>query len=155
MKNLLNVLLMTLLIGIVFSCQKDAPAPVEVPDPGLKSTPTTHYVNPGESIQEAVDAASHGDIIMIAPGIYEELVFIIEKDLTLIGEDGATILSPNITDPVPFWDLILVYGCNANFENLSFDGGNYGGGLNDLLYFVEAGGEVTGCTFQNVNGWGI
>ena len=45
---------------------------------------TTWYVNPGESIQAAVDAASSGDTIMVEDGTYIEHLEL-NKQLTLIG----------------------------------------------------------------------
>jgi len=43
------------------------------------------------TIQSAVDAASSGDTIHVAPGVYVEQVTVAEKDLTLIGKQ---LLSP-------------------------------------------------------------
>lgn len=53
----------------------------------------TIYVPDGYStIQEAVDAANPGDVIIVRPGIYSENVFL-NKTVTLIGEDrNATII---------------------------------------------------------------
>jgi len=49
---------------------------------------TTWYVNPGESIQAAVDAASPGDTIIVRDGIYIENVNV-NKSLTIQSENGA------------------------------------------------------------------
>ncbi len=46
---------------------------------------TTHIVNPGESIQEAIDDAEEGDIIQVMNGVYREDV-VVDKRLELIGE---------------------------------------------------------------------
>jgi parallel beta-helix repeat protein len=48
----------------------------------------THYVNPGDSIQTAVDAASPGDTIIVRDGTYTENVNV-NKRLTIQSENGA------------------------------------------------------------------
>lgn len=50
----------------------------------------TTSVDPGDSIQSAVDAASAGDTIKLSAGTYEQSVTI-DKKLTLIAPKGATI----------------------------------------------------------------
>ncbi|MEU9146824.1 right-handed parallel beta-helix repeat-containing protein [Streptomyces sp. NPDC048349] len=52
-----------------------------------------HTVHPGESIQEAVDAARPGDTIVVLPGTYHESVHI-TKSLTLRGSGPTTVLTP-------------------------------------------------------------
>lgn len=55
----------------------------------------TLTVQPGESIQEAVDRAQPGDTILISPGVYHEAVVIKTDGLTLrgvAGEDGLPVL---------------------------------------------------------------
>ena len=41
-------------------------------------------------IQDAVDAASDGDIIFVYSGRHKEIVYIVEKSVTLLGEDKNT-----------------------------------------------------------------
>lgn len=48
----------------------------------------THYVNPGESIQAAVDAADPGDTIKVRDGIYTENIDV-DKRLTVGSENGS------------------------------------------------------------------
>ena len=45
----------------------------------------THIVNPGESIMEAVKAATPGDTIQVMPGNYHETVYIDKDDIRIIG----------------------------------------------------------------------
>lgn len=54
----------------------------------------THAVHPGESIQEAVDAAKPGETIVIAPGTYRESVLVTKPGLTLRGSGAATVIKP-------------------------------------------------------------
>jgi hypothetical protein len=62
------------------------------------------YVEEGDSIQDAVDAATPGDTILVGPGEYEGEIFI-AKQLTLIG-DGAKITSG-------FAGFILFFGSDG------------------------------------------
>ncbi|MER6622123.1 right-handed parallel beta-helix repeat-containing protein [Streptomyces sp. NPDC000931] len=57
--------------------------------------PTVHRVQPGQSIQEAVDAAKPGDTVLLAPGTYRQSVDIKTSDITLRGHGaGRTVLVP-------------------------------------------------------------
>lgn len=57
--------------------------------------PTLHRVQPGQSIQKAVDAAKPGDTVLLAPGTYKQSVDIKVSDLTLRGHGaGRTVLVP-------------------------------------------------------------
>lgn len=51
-------------------------------------------VNPGESIQAAVDAASPGSRIEVRPGTYAESVLIAKDGITLVGAGPATVIVP-------------------------------------------------------------
>ncbi|MBX9421027.1 nitrous oxide reductase family maturation protein NosD [Streptomyces lateritius] len=56
---------------------------------------TAHRVQPGESIQKAVDAAKPGDTILLSPGTYRQSVRITTSNLTLRGSGlGTTVLVP-------------------------------------------------------------
>ncbi|CAL9640692.1 right-handed parallel beta-helix repeat-containing protein [Streptomyces sp. Tu 3180] len=58
-------------------------------------TPTVHRVQPGESIQKAVDAAEPGDTVLLSPGTYKESVDITVPRLTLRGHGAhRTVLVP-------------------------------------------------------------
>ncbi|MFF3402775.1 nitrous oxide reductase family maturation protein NosD [Streptomyces sp. NPDC002659] len=58
------------------------------------SAAAMHTVHPGESIQEAVDAAQPGDIIVVSPGTYRESVLVTKADLTLRGWGSETVIKP-------------------------------------------------------------
>ena len=46
---------------------------------------TTHIINPGDSIQAAVELAVPGDTIQVMPGTYSETVYIDKDDIHLLG----------------------------------------------------------------------
>lgn len=76
-----------------------------------------HIVYDGESIMEAVKAASSGDTIQVMPGTYHETVYIDKDDIRLIGviKEGqrATMDGEGILN-----DAILYSGNNIVVENM-------------------------------------
>ena len=69
-------LFITILIagGFLFTgCKKDKPYSNEI------------IVEWGNSIQDAVDAAKNGTVIIIEPGVYREAITVNKKNITLIG----------------------------------------------------------------------
>jgi hypothetical protein len=63
---------------------------------------TIYYVGPGQSIQAAVDAASPGSTIRLAPGVYSQSVTISTNDITLTGAGSGpngTVLVPPAVEP--------------------------------------------------------
>lgn len=55
--------------------------------PGVINVPADHA-----TIQEAVDAAAEGDLILIAPGVYHEAVNVVTNNLTLRGTERAGVV---------------------------------------------------------------
>ena len=55
----------------------------------------TIFVNPGDSIQDAIDDADPGDTVVIRNGFYDEDNITIDKDLTVRGQskNGVIIFS--------------------------------------------------------------
>ena len=82
--------------------------------------------DPCATIQYAIDVADPGDVISVAEGEYEEQV-LVNKDLTLAGEPGATLLGPEQVD------AFTIAESGSPWQPVLFA---YGGTL--------AGGEVTG-----------
>jgi hypothetical protein len=58
-----------------------------------------HVVGPGQSVQQAVDAAKAGDTVLLRPGTYRESVKITTPGVTLRGvaTDEVTIAAPSAT----------------------------------------------------------
>ncbi len=62
--------------------------------PGAAAGATVHVVNPGGSIQAAVDAAAVGDTILLKAGTYAGGVLIAKSSLTIRGAGPTTVLRP-------------------------------------------------------------
>jgi parallel beta-helix repeat protein len=64
----------------------------------LPAEAKTIDVMPGQSIQDAVDAAHPGDVIVVHPGVYHENVLVQKNDITLKGSgassDGTVLVPP-------------------------------------------------------------
>jgi hypothetical protein len=58
-----------------------------VDDDGVRQVPDEYA-----TIQEAVDAAAEGDLILIAPGVYSEAVDVVTNELTIRGLDRDTVV---------------------------------------------------------------
>jgi len=57
---------------------------------------TERVVNPGQSIQTAVNNASAGDTILVKPGNYDERVIVSKSNITLLAEGEVTMRGFNI-----------------------------------------------------------
>ena len=115
--------------------------------------------HPYPTIQLAVDAASSGDVLHIATGIYEEQVSIIGKDLTLIGDTGATILAPLLMagvsipgTPTTYFTPMYVKNADVVIRNLTVDGAARGTVANNRfcgIVYDHSGGEISGCIVKD------
>ncbi len=65
----------------------------------LISAQTVHHVPPGESIQAAIDAAEHGDTILVSAGTYEENIDYKGKEIAILGSGWrSTFLKGNLSE---------------------------------------------------------
>jgi len=70
------------------------------------------------TIQEAVDAAGEGDLIMIAPGTYHEAVVVETRNLVIRGEDRNTVILDGEHDDA-FPNGFIVFEDGVAIENLT------------------------------------
>jgi nitrous oxidase accessory protein NosD len=68
---------------------------------GLGAAPSAaghmiHTVRPGESVQQAVDAAAPGDTVLVMPGVYHESVKVTTAGITLRGTGRRTVIEPGV-----------------------------------------------------------
>ena len=107
------------------------------------------------TIQAAVNAASDGDVIRIAPGVYKEQVQIISKTLTLVGQPGtilrATDAMSSPQDSMNF-PIIFIRFSQVTLRGLTFEGERLAErfvGEGQLLGIAlrESGGNVENCAF--------
>ncbi|VUT28052.1 MAG: Periplasmic copper-binding protein (NosD) [Candidatus Syntrophoarchaeum sp. GoM_oil] len=73
-----------------------------------------YYVNPGESIQAAVNAASPGDTIIVRDGAYAENVYVNKPHLTIRSENGA-----DVTVVEDYYWYNNVFYVTADYVNIS------------------------------------
>ncbi|MFN0264741.1 beta strand repeat-containing protein [Tepidamorphus sp. 3E244] len=115
------------------------------------------------TIQDAVNAAADGDTIVIGAGVYEELVVIDDKDITLVGQGDATIITPpagdiDITSTVAGArsSVITVEDATVTIKDVQVDGAGRGddlaSGSGDYhgIAYINAGGSVDGVTVTGV-----
>lgn len=82
-------------------------------------------VNPGESIQEAIDRAGPGSTIRVQPGEYYESITVDVDRITLIGGDGTPATRPALDGHGVHSDAVIVSGRDftmSNFEVRHFVG---------------------------------
>ncbi len=80
-------LLFLFLTIVLTSCEDESFPGIEWPQPDI-------VVNPGSSIQEAVDKAQPGDVILIKSGTYREAIKVDKPDITIKGSDNVFIENP-------------------------------------------------------------
>jgi hypothetical protein len=77
---------------IVTACSDDDPATSDTTDTTDGAGATIQVPEDHDTIQAAVDAASPGDLVLIAPGTYEEAVDVETEDLTIRGLDRNQVI---------------------------------------------------------------
>ena len=121
-------------------------------------------VGPGDSIQDAINAAMDGDEIVVAPGTYVETINFNGKAITVRSSDGAEV---TIIDGTGFFHVVQCVsgeGLDTVLDGFTITGGhaqgpagrnNTGGGM----YNHTSSPTVTNCTFAdnfaNYSGGGL
>jgi len=115
-------------------------------------------------IQAAVDAASSGDTIRIAAGVYQEQVLIVSKNLTLVGAPGAVLkaapglletllpIDPTAVNVRPVLGVAL--SDNVVVKGLTVDGDHLGETEYIMLgiLFHGSSGSMEHCTVRGFRG---
>ena len=101
------------------------------------------------SIQDAIDNASPDDNVLVYPGMYEEQI-IINKSLTLEGEDSAKIVTPptlesyKIAESGRVWEpVVFAYGGTMDENNLVTG--------SETIDFQMSGFEIDGTDYSSSN----
>ncbi len=107
---------------------------------------TIYYVNPGESIQAAIDAASYGDTVEVAAGTYVENIML-KNGVALIGAgESTTTIDGNYAGTV----VTVPSGCDSNtvIDGFTITNGHTtkGGGMHN---YHNSNPTVVNCTFSN------
>jgi parallel beta-helix repeat protein len=112
---------------------------------------TTHYVNPGESIQTAVDVADPGDTIIVRDGTYVENVNV-NKRLTIQSENGT--IKTIIKAANPKYPVFYVGGDYVNISGFTVTGTTCGGihVRSDALYQADYCNICNNNCSDNQNG---
>jgi hypothetical protein len=102
---------------------------------------STYYVNPGESIQDAIDGASYGDTIQVADGTYVELITL-KNGVALIGAGAST----TTIDGNDAGSVVTSITCDPNtvLSGFTITNGISGGGMHNK----NSNPTVTKCTFS-------
>ncbi len=93
------------------------------------------------TIQEAINAATPGDTIKVAPGIYHENI-IINKTLSLIAQNQNTIINSTKGN---IGSVVIITAINASIMNFTIQGGDTGiflHGRKDLEVFTVVKGNI-------------
>ena len=106
------------------------------------------------TIQAAVDAATSGDTIHIAPGVYVEQTRIFSKDLTLIGQPGTILRAfPGMapaTEVINRMCVLFTLNSEVILRGLTFEGEQLGDQQEEVFlgaYLLDSGGVVEDCRF--------
>ncbi len=106
------------------------------------------------TIQGAIDAATYGETILIAPGDYAERIIVHDKKITLRGIDASP--RPRITGDGTHGELLRVEGVAASgthLEHLALSGGL--GTTGSGLLIEHADIRVRDCTFSENRDSGV
>ena len=103
--------------------------------------------NPWLTIQKAIDAAGYGDTIMVAAGEYDAFQVIEKNDISIIGTNGATVVTTAANYSLGHgWPLsVQVMAVVEDSENINIEGIDFNGTL-------VIGTEVCGIIYLESTG---
>lgn len=108
----------------------------------------THYVNPSDNVQSAIDSAKDGDTIYLSGTFELNNALNINKTLNIVGYAGGAVIKP---DDFNFKDIrffnIGSAASNVVLKNLVFTDGNNGFG--GAIHWQGNGGSIVNCQFNN------
>jgi hypothetical protein len=111
----------------------------------------THYVSAGQSIQDAINAASNGDQIEVAPGTYNETINFNGKSVRLYSSGGANVTVINGTGYYHVVQCVSGEDADTILDGFTITGGNsqysQGGGM----FNSSSSPTVTNCKFSGNN----
>ena len=110
------------------------------------SAATTRHVNPGDSIQDVVDAADPGDTIIVRDGTYTENVVVDVANLTLRSENGSA--STTVLAAVNTSDVFRVTANSVTITGFTIRNANGSEASGIYLYSVHH------CTVSDNNASG-
>lgn len=94
-----------------------------------------------DTIQEAIDAARPGDLVLIAPGTYNETVEVTTDQIVLRGEDRNTVV---LDGRYELLNGIVVAADGVAVENLTVTGYRQNGVLFSGAYATDERGDTPG-----------
>ena len=122
----------------------ESPDVTEAPSDGVRRVPSDY-----PTIQEAVDAAVPGDLVLIDPGVYNEAVNVVTDELTIRGLDRNEVI---LDGEFELENGIRVLGANGvAVENMTAVNYTVNG-----FYWIEADGyRASYLTAQRNNDYGV
>ncbi|MGB5925463.1 MAG: hypothetical protein WBH01_05140, partial [Dehalococcoidia bacterium] len=141
---------MKTIFGILFALVLVVSLGLVTAAPVLAGT-TIHVPGDYATIQEAIDAASSGDTIMVAAGEYDAFQVQGKENISIISVEGATVTTPNYFtgDVGPItgeaWVMAAVNASeNINIEGVNFDGTEVGIGWTGIVQVAPGGLHTVG-----------
>ena len=131
------------------------------PTPLARADPDIHYVHGGDSIQDAINAASPGDEVWVASGIYTESLTINHSVKLRGGWNGSfTVQDPTGTPTTVYGDddhgvYVDAGSAEIAIEGLTLRNDRDGDRGKDGIHVESGGVTVEECTILEVNKQGI